>query len=445
MDINKIITIFSISLIIILYYYYQKDTFYNLETQDLAERDIIYRPRSNKVITADYKNNSLVTYSDISRLFKELTIYSNGPSGGHNVNVEQNNYDLIFKDIVISSEKRNYDKYSNPNKYSIDLNLNMDKIYKAELIDVYIPAATDDAINIPTWGNRLYFTYTNYKEECCTAITTTAYIIIQAGTYLNPDCIASELTRQFNIVLKSAGFELSKKVGISVVYNRNLNRYIFRDRNYDVCPKFLPTFIIYTSNGYIINMDITVKHSITDLLMLNYEGPEFYSPYMSGPKIIKSHDGILYVAKGETYGAYLNDCMDFKNVSNNIDSEFSNCIISDVVLTNCKIFLSLGKLDGTTCNIITDQSGKNKNIANIFCQVPNNTCISSSSVKTLLGQPTNLLIQFYNPPISRLNRLDIRWYSEDGKLLRLLDHCFTVRIHYFQKRIDTTDFSYPIP
>ena len=36
-------------------------------------------------------------------------------------------------------------------------------------------------------------------------------------------------------------------------------------------------------------------------------------------------------------------------------------------------------------------------------------------------------------------------HEDNGKIVRILDHCFTVRIHYFQKRIDTTDFSYPVP
>ena len=131
----------------------------------------------------------------------------------------------------------------------------------------------------------------------------------------------------------------------------------------------------------------------------------------------------------------------------NSDCLFSNCIISDVVLTDCKLFLSLGKLNGNTCNIVPDQGGNNTgNVPPVFCQIPNNTCVSSSSVKTLLNQPNAFsAIQFYNPPISKVNKLHIKWYTEDGSLVRILDHCFTLRLYYFQKRIDTTDFSYPIP
>jgi hypothetical protein len=107
----------------------------------------------------------------------------------------------------------------------------------------------------------------------------------------------------------------------------------------------------------------------------------------------------------------------------------------------------LGRLNGDTCVVVPDQAGNSLgNVPNVFCQVPNNTTVSSHSVKTLLNQPSNYSsIQFYNPPISKINKLEIKWYNDNGELVRLLDHCFTVRIHYFQKRINTTDFSYPIP
>jgi hypothetical protein len=431
MESKYIYSIFIIIIILILSYY-SKSNFYNLEKEQVNIRPLVF---TNETVPAKI-NNDVLTRSDIERLFKEITVFANGPPNGANVNVTQNKYDLLFKDIIISSEKRNKTKYPNPNKYSMELNLNMDKIYKAELVDVYIPAATDITVNIPTCGNRLYFTYTNYCEDF-TAMTTTGYVIIQAGTYLSPENIAEELTRQFYIVLMSAGFTVTKTVGVTVVYNKNLNRYIFKDRSFNINSEFLPTLIIYSKNGYVINMDLTVKDSITDSLLLNQD------VYHSGPKMINSLNGVLYVDTGTDYGEYLNDCNDMQDVAPNVDSQFSNCIISEVVLTQCKIFLSLGKLNGTTCNIIPDQSGGDKNIPFIFCQVPNNSCVSSSAVKTLSGE-TNSLIQFYNPPISKVNRFDIRWYSEDGHLLRILDHCFTIRIYYFQKRLDTTDFSYPI-
>ena len=50
-----------------------------------------------------------------------------------------------------------------------------------------------------------------------------------------------------------------------------------------------------------------------------------------------------------------------------------------------------------------------------------------------------------NRKLNQLNQLDVKWFTEEGKLVRILDHCFTLRVFYFQKRIDITDFSYQIP
>ena len=423
---NLIYFILFIFIIVFSVYYYKKDNFYNIQEENNAENDLYFRPHTiNNVVPANKNVN--ITYNDLSNLLKEL-INVNGPPGGANVNVTQNKYDLLFKDILVCSDKRNVTKYPNPNNYNIYLNINIDKIYKAELIDVYIPAATDDSVNIPTFANRLYFTYNG-------TIIVTGYITIQAGTYLSPDSIAQELTRQFSIILTGAGIIVNNTTGVSVIYDKNLNRYIFKDRNISVPG----TLIIYAENGYIININNTVTNSITPLLMLNT------GIYTSGPMYIDSTvNGILYVrvAVPGDYGEF-----NGIDVPLNANSLFSNCIISDVVLTHCKLYLSLGKLNGNTCNIVANQNEINTgNVPAVFCQIPNNTCVSSASVKTLLNQPHNFsAIQFYNPPISKINKLEIKWYTDDGTLVRILDHCFTVRIYYFQKRIDTTDFSYPIP
>ena len=293
---------------------------------------------------------------------------------------------------------------------------------------------------------------------------------------MSPDSIAGELSRQFSIVLTNAGFLKTNTIGICVIYNKNLNRYIIKDKNSTASG----TIIIYPTNGYAININNTVSNSITSYLMLNYEGPTVYSPYTSDSMFINSTNGVLFVDY-----AVLGDFGQWNgnNVPLTSDSLYSNCIISEVVLTNCKIFLSLGKLNGDTCNIISHQNEYNPgmivnvtnpyngtfnnptipttnqpqpivnqttynkgNVPRVFCQVPNNTCVSSASVKTLLSQPNMFsCIQFYNPVLNKLNKLEIKWYTEEGTLLRILDQCFTLRIHYFQKRMAGTDFSYPIP
>jgi hypothetical protein len=436
---NKLIFI-PIFVFVFLMVYFRKESFQTVAEQAQEDYDNFYRPSgyTSEVVKAK-KNNDRLTKTDFENMFSVLlkSINVNGPPGGANTSLDQNKYDLIFKDILVNSEKRNTDKYLNPNEYSVKLNININKIYKAELIEVYVPAATDNVVNIPTFANELYFTYTNGS------ITTTGFVIIQAGTYLNPESIAIELTRQFNMVLFYAGFTLSKTVGVTVTYDRDLNRYIFQDRAY----ASENTLVIYPTNGYQVTPTLVVQNSICKYIMLNYEGPVIYSPYTSGPREISWQPGGLYVNIATGYGYYTDSSGNLVQVPSTADTQFSNCIVSDVVLTHDKLYLSLGKLNGNTCNILAYQTpGSTKgNVQDIFCQVPNNTVVSSAAVKTMLNQPGSYSsIQFYNPLLNQLNQLDVKWYTEEGKLVRILDHCFTLRVFYFQKRIDVTDFSYQI-
>jgi hypothetical protein len=254
---------------------------------------------------------------------------------------------------------------------------------------------------------------------------------------MSPDSVAKELSRQFYDVLTAAGLTISKTVGVCVEYDKNLNRYIIKDKQYTVPG----TLIIFTENGFVTPTSpiYTVTNSIASAMMLDSQ-----PFYVSQPENVNTDsDGNLYVAPA-TPGDYGN--ANGVDVPLNVDCAFSNCILSDVVLTHCKLYLSLGKLNGDTCNITPDENGTNKNVPPVFCQVPNNTCVSSAAVKTLLNQPHNFsAIQFYNPPISKVNKFEVKWYTDDGNLVRILDHCFTIRIYYFQKRISTTDFSIPIP
>jgi hypothetical protein len=443
---NRIIIYSILVIILIIYLSYSKDTFQTLKqirTEEFDEYNRVHSHNNHSVLQRQ-EVDQRITKSYLENLLKESlqnSNYANGPPQGANTTLNQNKYDLIFKDIIVDSKKRNYVKYPNPNQYQIDIGLEINKIYKAELIDVNVPAATDDTVNIPADQNRLYFSYSNTTNSVTTS--TTGYVIIQPGTYLSPTDIAEELSRQFCLVLASAGFRLTKYIGVCVTYSKNLNRYIFQDRDFNVDSSILPTLIIYPNNEYVIDLNNTVTNSIAPLLMLNYTTPTISQPYLSGPKFIDSADGVLYVSVAQPgdYGEYSGT-----NVPLNRDSIFSNCIMSDLVLTDCGIYLSISKLNGSTCTIVPDQSGKDQNIPPVFCQVPNNTVVSSASVKTLLGQPQQFsAIQFYNPVISKLNNMDIRWYTDDGSLVRILDHCFTIRVYYFQKRLDTTDFSYYIP
>ena len=406
---SKFVDIFSLTGVIIviisLFVIFNKSNFYNIEKET---QDSYYEYNRlhgfNNFPTQQLTNTEIVNYLKNNN--------SNGPQGGSNIVAKQNKYDMVFKDIIVNSEFRDTEKYPNPNNYVLNMSTKFDKIYKAELIEVNIPAATDLSVNIPADGNRLYFSY----------LGNSGYVIIQPGTYLNPESIAMELSRQFAIVLGTTS--------VNVSYDKDLNRYIIRDTN---------GITIYSKNGYVIDSNNTVTNSITPSINLNYN-----DVYVSGPKIIKStSSGVLYVAD-----AVLGDFGEYNGINVPLNGEpiYSNCIMSDVVLTNCKLFLSLGKLNGDTCNLISNESKNGYNTPSIFCQLPNNTCVSSSSVKTLLNQPNFYSsMQFYNPPISKLTTLNIKWYNEYGELVRILDHCFTIRVYYFQKIFSTTEFSYPVP
>jgi hypothetical protein len=417
-----------IILILILFglFYYKKDNFVQIND--------VYQTLPDKY-SNEIKQDNLLTKMDLEYILKDLIPVS---YQGQNVSYKQNEYDLIFKDIIINSQKRNTVKHPNPNKYSINLPFNLVKIYKAELINVNIPAATDKTVNIRPDANRIYFQYIN----ACKTQSVTGYVVIQPGTYLSPSAIATELERQICSVINITGLCISKTVGVSIQYNQNLNRYVFRDRFYNCETGEIPegTFAIFPRNGDYIMNNTTVTNSMADVLNLLYDKDQFpIAMIVSGPKTFNDKNGVLVIDNavpgdfGEVNGRFL---------PVNRDIYFSNCILSDVVLTDCNLLLSINKLNGNTCNVPPDESGKDYNIPDIFCQIPNNTTVSSANVKTLLNQPSVWsTIQFYNPPVSKLNRLDITWYDENGAPLKILDHCFTIRIYYLQRRLATTDFS----
>ena len=340
----------------------------------------------------------------------------NGPPKGYNTTSDQSSYDLVFKDIIVKSENRNPEKYPNPNSYTVTIGEEISKIYKAEIISVNVPAATDTAVNVSSDGNRLYFKYNDGTKD------NYGYIKIQAGTYLNPPAIAFELQRQLNTILGANK--------IVITYNTNLNRYVF------VAPSN-KTFTLYPVNGFIINSEYTVTKSISESLHL------YIQPNLNVTKpinIITNKLGLLEVVADDVYGSY-------NGVSMTTDEQFGNTIVSDLVLTNCSIYLSLGNLNSNTIKFVSNENPTSKsNISSIFCQIPNNTAVSSVANKTLLNEPAVWSgINFYNPPLSLITKLDVAWYNEYSELINnICEQCFTLRLYYFQKRNAATSFSVPI-
>ena len=108
-------------------------------------------------------------------------------------------------------------------------------------------------------------------------------------------------------------------------------------------------------------------------------------------------------------------------------------------------------------NVTNSIQGQGTNVvqSNIFCQIPdNNTPLTSASVTSnntislLIGPHMYDSIQFYNPPINKINTIDVQWFDTranqivvGGSSGNITSFYFTLRIHYFQKRYSTTSFS----
>jgi hypothetical protein len=311
----------------------------------------------------------------------------NGPLRGANTLSDQSSYDLIYKDFIVSSNRRNASQYPNPNQYTVGLNVNLQKVYKAELIDAYVPAATDPSVYITATNNVFAFTFNSVAYT----------VVVQPGTYFSPSYLAQEISRLIALI---------PIAGISLQFSQNLNRY---------------QFVNTTANPLVLN--IAIANSITGVLQFNN------SILTSGPVIIKQDaNNNLYVATA-TAGQY-------GSVGVNSDPIFSNCILSGLVLTDGRIYLSLGnQLNGDTASQITNYNSSINNVPPFFCQLPNNASVSSGTVKTMLGNPAVYSsTQFYNPLVNNINQFQVSWYGESGRLLTIQEHSFTVRVFYFQKR-----------
>lgn len=138
-----------------------------------------------------------------------------------------------------------------------------------------------------------------------------------------------------------------------------------------------------------------------------------------------------------------------------------NSTIPTNVKNQC-ILLNIPQLNGNTCriagNVSTSNSSQGSNTVQgaIFCQIPdNNTPLTSGSVTSnniislLIGSHLYESVQYYNPPINRLNSIEVSWYDPLSNQIAIdpstsgtiNSFYFTLRIHYFQKRYNTTSFS----
>lgn len=159
----------------------------------------------------------------------------------------------------------------------------------------------------------------------------------------------------------------------------------------------------------------------------------------------------------------------FNLQTDNIDRIYKAELISATIAfngsipTNIKnqcVILNVPQLNGNTTRIASNVSRNNSSQGtisvqgNIFCQVPdNNTPLliganASNNVISLFICPRMYeCFQFYNPPISNLNRIDLSLTDPLGNNIlgsSITSFYFTIRLYYFQKRNGATAFSTPV-
>ena len=129
-------------------------------------------------------------------------------------------------------------------------------------------------------------------------------------------------------------------------------------------------------------------------------------------------------------------------------------------IKNQCVILNIPELNGNTTRIASNIVAGNNSQGTlatqgaIFCQIPDNntpliigTNVSNNTITMLIGNHKYESIQYYNPPISNLNKLSISLYDPLGNVVgssSITSFYFTIRFHYFQKRNSATAFSVPV-
>ena len=139
--------------------------------------------------------------------------------------------------------------------------------------------------------------------------------------------------------------------------------------------------------------------------------------------------------------------------------KFNNFINTEVV--NKTLILSIPHMNQNTFRVAGNNgngnSGNNSTQSQIFCQVPdNNTPLTPSSltsnniISLFISGKMFDTVQYYNPPINKINFIDVSWYTPNANVVpvdisgssgTINTFYFTLRIYYFQKRNNTSSFS----
>ena len=134
---------------------------------------------------------------------------------------------------------------------------------------------------------------------------------------------------------------------------------------------------------------------------------------------------------------------------------FSGSIPTNVI--NRSVIMSIPQLNGNLAPRVAgnisgsnSQVGSNSVISQLFAQIPDNCTPQSHANNTLSFYSTPSwyqTIQFYNPPVNKLNRIDVQWYDYTGAQIAysaFSKFYFTLRVFFLQKRNNTSAISIPI-
>jgi hypothetical protein len=125
-------------------------------------------------------------------------------------------------------------------------------------------------------------------------------------------------------------------------------------------------------------------------------------------------------------------------------------------VVNKTLLLSIPQLNQNTFRVAGNATRNNVTQSSIFCQIPDNSTpitpgnlTSNGIISLYIGARMFDTVQYYNPPINKINTIDISWFSPGANIIQvgtgtpgdIASFYLTLRIYYFQKRNNTSLFS----
>jgi hypothetical protein len=134
--------------------------------------------------------------------------------------------------------------------------------------------------------------------------------------------------------------------------------------------------------------------------------------------------------------------------------KFNTAINSNVM--NQTLLLNIPQLNGNTFTVSGSNSSQIMG-TNFFSQVPDNctpltpsSLLPSNIISLFIGGKMFDCVTYYNPPIDKINKIDVTWNDQFGNYIptdlsgstgTINSFYFTLRVYYFQKRNTNSSFS----